>query len=128
MARDPFCPAPYPAWDRSEDLDLYRWRRDKDYERQRADWIREGPMGQAKDVDGNPLYRINDRGQWKRTKPMPRRVRREVLTRDGHACTKCGSAESLEVDHIVRYIDGGSHEPSNLRTLCADCHGKRGGK
>ncbi|MEN8183686.1 MAG: HNH endonuclease signature motif containing protein [Myxococcota bacterium] len=27
-----------------------------------------------------------------------------------------------ELDHIVPLIDGGSHDPSNLQTLCVPCH------
>ena len=27
-----------------------------------------------------------------------------------------------ELDHIVPLVDGGSHDPSNLQTLCTPCH------
>jgi hypothetical protein len=30
-----------------------------------------------------------------------------------------------ELDHIVPLVDGGSHEPSNLQTLCTPCHKKK---
>ena len=33
-----------------------------------------------------------------------------------------------ELDHIVPLIDGGSHELSNLQTLCAPCHRKKTGE
>ena len=29
-----------------------------------------------------------------------------------------------ELDHIVPLVDGGSHDPSNLQTLCTPCHAK----
>jgi len=30
-----------------------------------------------------------------------------------------------ELDHIVPLVDGGSHDPSNLQTLCTPCHKKK---
>jgi 5-methylcytosine-specific restriction protein A len=29
---------------------------------------------------------------------------------------------NAEIDHIVERADGGTDEPSNLRTLCVACH------
>ena len=46
-----------------------------------------------------------------------------MLKRDEYRCTVCGATRSLEVHHIVPRADGGSNDPSNLVTLCADCHG-----
>lgn len=58
---------------------------------------------------------------WARTN----RVRR----RDGHRCVRrlpsgkrCPRTTHLEVNHIVRPADGGSHELDNLETLCKDHH------
>lgn len=50
--------------------------------------------------------------------------RKAVLARDNNTCIKCGSIESLQVDHIkpwalypkLRYVI------DNGRTLCLDCH------
>jgi hypothetical protein len=33
-----------------------------------------------------------------------------------------------ELDHIVPLIDGGSHEPENLQTLCVPCHRAKSGQ
>ncbi len=30
--------------------------------------------------------------------------------------------DAEEVDHIVRLADGGTDHPSNLQSLCEDCH------
>src|SRR5690606_2998143 len=64
-------------------------------------------------------------------------IRREVLCRDEHRCTRCdiegrhcsrcgkGSRRSrvtLEVDHRQA---GDDHSADNLRTLCADCHKRK---
>jgi 5-methylcytosine-specific restriction endonuclease McrA len=46
----------------------------------------------------------------------------EIKRRDGFACRRCGAMYRLEVDHIVPRRLGGSDDPSNLRTLCHDCH------
>jgi 5-methylcytosine-specific restriction endonuclease McrA len=57
---------------------------------------------------------------------IPVEVRDEVFVRDGGACTfaardgtRCGSTRSLQIDHIRPYAAGGTHDPSNLRLLCA---------
>jgi 5-methylcytosine-specific restriction protein A len=78
----------------------------------------------------------------------PREARRRVRKRDRGRCAKCGvdtnrvrrelrgrgRAKKLralgykirgslwELDHVVPLIDGGSHELSNLQTLCTPCH------
>ncbi len=78
----------------------------------------------------------------------PRELRRRVRRRDRGRCAACrldtyalkrrmkgrGMWSKLcekgfvrrralwELDHIVPLIDGGSHDPSNLQTLCAPCH------
>ncbi|MXY35932.1 MAG: HNH endonuclease [Dehalococcoidia bacterium] len=55
--------------------------------------------------------------------PRWRRLRRQVLERDGYRCQACGKAGRLEVDHIRRVRDGGEEwEPSNLQALCRGCH------
>lgn len=54
-------------------------------------------------------------------------VREKVLKRDDFECVECGSSENLEVDHIQAVAKGGSlHDPSNLQTLCRECHKKKG--
>ncbi len=78
----------------------------------------------------------------------PREARRRIRRRDRGRCASCrmdtyalkrkyrgrGSTQKLrklgfkprqslwELDHIVPLIDGGSHDPSNLQTLCTPCH------
>lgn len=50
-----------------------------------------------------------------------RRVRQRILRRDQHRCQLCG-APADDVDHIVKWIDGGSDDPSNLRAICSRCN------
>ena len=63
-----------------------------------------------------------------RSKPSPHRrlskkMRYEVLARDGGTCVLCRSQDKrLEVDHIVPLAQGGSDAIENLQTLCIDCN------
>jgi 5-methylcytosine-specific restriction endonuclease McrA len=54
-----------------------------------------------------------------------------VFARDGGRCTftakdgtKCQSTRGVQIDHIVPYAAGGTHDPANLRLLCA-AHNRR---
>ncbi len=56
---------------------------------------------------------------------ITKRLRFEILKRDAFRCRYCGkaaSSSSLHVDHIVPQSDGGSDNPSNLATACAECN------
>lgn len=56
---------------------------------------------------------------------LSKRVRYEVLRRDDHACRYCGGMApdvKLTIDHVVPVALGGSDEPTNLVTACADCN------
>ena len=53
-----------------------------------------------------------------------RKIRSQILALDAYQCRKCGQ-RATEVDHIQRVIDGGTNHPSNLRSLCRDCHAAR---
>jgi hypothetical protein len=56
---------------------------------------------------------------------VSRRLRFEVLRRDGYACRYCGAKApdvALTVDHVIPTTLGGGDEPNNLVTACADCN------
>lgn len=59
---------------------------------------------------------------------MPRvskRLRYEVLRRDGFRCRYCGATPEqaeLRIDHVVPESLGGRTEPSNLATACDPCN------
>ena len=56
---------------------------------------------------------------------VSRRLRFEVLRRDGHTCRYCGAKApdvSLTVDHVIPETLGGSSEPANLVTACQPCN------
>lgn len=62
-----------------------------------------------------------------------RRVRQQVLERDGYRCQNCGyerhwfrpwDRRTLDVHHIVPLSRGGTNRVSNLTTLCRHCHAR----
>jgi 5-methylcytosine-specific restriction endonuclease McrA len=77
----------------------------------------------------NSARRIIGTREWPwhgRRSHLPRRLRAFVLERDGFRCAQCGSDETLELDHILRYRDGGADRAENLRVLCRPCNRRRG--
>lgn len=59
-------------------------------------------------------------------KPDPiRRTKTRILTRDHHTCQIQGphcTQTATEVDHITPQVQGGTHNPENLRAVCKTCH------
>ena len=56
---------------------------------------------------------------------VSRRLRFEVLRRDGHTCRYCGAKApdvALTVDHVIPETLGGGSEPANLVTACQPCN------
>lgn len=52
-----------------------------------------------------------------------RRVRRQVLERDGRRCQRCGAPGRLEVHHRTPLGAGGDpFDVANLQSLCRKCH------
>lgn len=50
-------------------------------------------------------------------------VKNQILERDGFKCRICSRNSNLHIHHIIPRQQGGSHNPDNLITLCASCHG-----
>lgn len=51
-----------------------------------------------------------------------------VYARDNGRCRRCGTTESLSVDHIVAWSKGGAHDLENFQTLCLPCNIRKGNK
>jgi hypothetical protein len=51
-------------------------------------------------------------------------VARFVRRRDGERCQTpgCRSSIGLELHHVIHRVDGGGHDPENLRLHCSSCH------
>jgi hypothetical protein len=64
----------------------------------------------------------------KRSRSIPLKTRLDVLARDNFRCILCGRSPATDVgvvlhlDHMKPFSKGGTHNPGNLRTLCADCN------
>lgn len=63
-------------------------------------------------------------------RPIPAKTRQQIYARDGHTCLYCGrrrgSAILLHLDHLYPYALGGTDDPENLVTACADCNLTKG--
>lgn len=58
-----------------------------------------------------------------------RRLRFEILRRDGYTCRYCGAQAPdvpLDVDHVIPVALGGPDDPSNLVTSCKPCNAGKG--
>lgn len=59
---------------------------------------------------------------------IPPEVRTYVFERDRNCCQSCGQTNQqteLTIDHIIPLARGGSHDLSNLQTLCRSCNAKK---
>ncbi|RYZ86533.1 MAG: HNH endonuclease [Proteobacteria bacterium] len=59
------------------------------------------------------------------TRYIPAASRHKIALRDSGKCTfvdrhgkRCGSGRWIQKHHVHHFVDGGSHEPENLETLC----------
>jgi hypothetical protein len=51
-------------------------------------------------------------------------ISQQVKKRDGYKCRNCGGTKNLHAHHIVPRVKGGTHELTNLATICRKCHKK----
>lgn len=61
---------------------------------------------------------------------IPAAVRRAVIARDGMVCQLCREAvtpQTMHLDHIKHWADGGENVVENLRVTCAPCNLRRPG-
>ena len=55
-----------------------------------------------------------------------RRLRKQILERDGWRCTECGRAGRLECHHLEKITSAEKwFDPSNLAAICRSCHIKK---
>lgn len=73
--------------------------------------------------DPKEFERMNEKHQVR--KPFTKSIRHEVFKRDNYKCVECGATKeetTLEVDHILPVVQGGTDELDNLQTLCKACN------
>src|SRR5690606_28167154 len=71
------------------------------------------------------LYRVRRLRKAGDLMAVSRRIRFEILRRDGHTCRYCGASApdvKLTVDHVIPVALGGGDEASNLVTACQPCN------
>lgn len=64
-------------------------------------------------------------------KPISKRLRFEIFSRDSFTCRYCGRQSDeviLHVDHVIPVCQGGTNDSENLVTSCADCNLGKSGK
>lgn len=64
-------------------------------------------------------------------KPISKRVRFEIFTRDNFTCRYCGRQSDeviLVIDHLTPVCKGGGNNKENLLTSCEGCNQGKGGK
>lgn len=66
--------------------------------------------------------------RWRNRLQIPKWIRREVYERDGHKCVKCGTTETLTLDHIIPWSRGGDDTVENLQTMCRPCNSRKGNR
>jgi hypothetical protein len=115
----------FPPYDGSIPHDEWRFKRAKDLRLYQAS---RSSMLKHRDENGKPIYTLTDGGRFKRARTVSKGLRARVIARDGGQCVACGSSGPFEVDHIIRYVDGGTEAMENLQTLCEPCHRRKGGR
>lgn len=71
-------------------------------------------------------HKFGGRGETRHERPrVPEQVRIQVWRRDDGKCSRCGSRENLEYDHIIPVSEGGSNTVRNIELLCETCNRKK---
>ena len=59
----------------------------------------------------------------------PRGLKQELMKRQDNTCVYCGYrriARTLDIDHMVPAVRGGSNDASNLQVICRPCNQRKG--
>ncbi len=64
----------------------------------------------------------------KRSRYIPKTIKKIVWLRDNGKCVECGSRENLEFDHIIPFSKGGANTVKNVQILCSKCNKKKTNK
>jgi hypothetical protein len=64
----------------------------------------------------------------KRWKPISKKLKLEIFSKDDFTCVICRTNDNLTIDHIVPRSKGGTEERNNLQTLCRSCNSRKGNR
>ena len=67
--------------------------------------------------------RPTDRVTW------PKGLKQRLMRRQNNTCVYCGNrriASSMDIDHIIPVVRGGSNDESNLQVICRLCNQRKG--
>ena len=59
----------------------------------------------------------------------PKGLKQELMRRQDNTCVYCGYrriARSLDIDHVIPAVRGGSNDVSNLQVICRPCNQRKG--
>ena len=59
----------------------------------------------------------------------PKGLKRSLMRRQDNTCAYCGYrriASSMDIDHIIPVVRGGSNDESNLQVICRPCNQRKG--
>ena len=59
----------------------------------------------------------------------PRGLKRQLMRRQDNTCIYCGFrriATSMDIDHIIPVVRGGSNDAGNLQVICRPCNQRKG--
>ena len=85
-------------------------------------------------ADGLIWLMRNTRSDERRIRPTERvkwrkGLKQELMKRQNNTCVYCGyrrRATSLDIDHIIPAVKGGSNDISNLQVICRPCNQRKG--
>ena len=59
----------------------------------------------------------------------PKGLKQSLMKRQGNTCVYCGHrriARSMDIDHMVPVVRGGSNDMDNLQVICSPCNQRKG--
>ena len=113
----------YAAWNASWNARYPEERRqleaNRDKEKKRSSyriWIINNPEAKRANDHNYRARKVNAEGK------MTAEIIESVFVAYGRRCLKCGSADNLQIDHVVPLMLGGSNLFNNLQPLCKSCN------
>ena len=85
-------------------------------------------------ADGLIWIMLQTRSNERRIRPTkrvawPKGLKQQLMRRQDNTCVYCGyrrRATSMDIDHIVPAVKGGSNDTSNLQVICRPCNQRKG--